>query len=58
MRVVCINNILTPNLDTFIETMKILLDGTRVPLRFYSISNIHKEQVTIIMWIDVGTNFE
>nr|CAG8646912.1 9767_t:CDS:2 [Entrophospora candida] len=46
--IVSVNNILTPNLDEFIEVMKTLPDGARVPIRFYSLSKIHKEYVTIM----------
>ncbi|CAG8601096.1 9341_t:CDS:2, partial [Racocetra fulgida] len=46
--IVSVNNQLTPNLDEFINVMKTLPDGARVPIRFYSLSKIHKEYVTIM----------
>ncbi|CAG8506021.1 3909_t:CDS:2 [Cetraspora pellucida] len=46
--IVSVNNKLTPNLDEFINVMKTLPDGARVPIRFYSLSKIHKEYVTIM----------
>ncbi|KAI8924402.1 hypothetical protein BC831DRAFT_465774 [Entophlyctis helioformis] len=42
-----INNQPTPTLDAFIEVMKTLKDNERVPLRFYSLSNINKPKMTI-----------
>ncbi|GBB86615.1 hypothetical protein RclHR1_00130056 [Rhizophagus clarus] len=42
-----INNIPTPNLDAFIDAVKTLPDGTRVPLKFYHLQNVHKEMVEI-----------
>ncbi|RGB42648.1 trypsin-like cysteine/serine peptidase domain-containing protein [Rhizophagus diaphanus] len=44
---ISINNIPTPNLDAFIEAVKTLPDGARVPLKFYHLQNIHKEMVEI-----------
>ncbi|KAL1915309.1 uncharacterized protein VTP21DRAFT_6767 [Calcarisporiella thermophila] len=49
--VVSVNNIQTPNLDAFIEAMKTLPDGARVPIRFYSLTKLYKEKV-MIMHVD------
>ncbi|RIA99361.1 trypsin-like cysteine/serine peptidase domain-containing protein [Glomus cerebriforme] len=49
--IVSVNNIPTPNLDAFIDAMKTLPDGARVPLRFYSLSKVYKEKV-MIMHVD------
>lgn len=49
--IVSVNNIPTPNLDTFIDAMKTLPDGARVPIRFYSLSKAYKEKV-MIMHVD------
>ncbi|RIA90832.1 trypsin-like cysteine/serine peptidase domain-containing protein [Glomus cerebriforme] len=42
-----INNIPTPNLDAFIDVVKQIPDGTKVPLKVYHLYNIHKEIVEI-----------
>ncbi|RUP06139.1 trypsin-like cysteine/serine peptidase domain-containing protein [Jimgerdemannia flammicorona] len=49
--IVSVNNIPTPNLDAFIEAMKTLPDGARVPIRFYSLTKAYKEKV-MIMHVD------
>jgi S1-C subfamily serine protease len=43
-----VNNIPTPNLDAFIEAIKTLPDGARVPINFYHLSNINKERMSIM----------
>ena len=49
--IVSVNNIPTPNLNAFIEAMKTLPDGARVPIRFYSLLKFYKERV-MIMHVD------
>ncbi|PKY28468.1 trypsin-like serine protease [Rhizophagus irregularis] len=46
-----VNNIPTPSLNEFIEAMKTLPDGARVPIKFYHITNINNEK-TSIMHVD------
>ncbi|RIA99412.1 trypsin-like cysteine/serine peptidase domain-containing protein [Glomus cerebriforme] len=46
--IISINNIPTPDLDTFIEVMKTLPDGARVPLKFYHLYDVNKEKLTIM----------
>ncbi|CAB4482019.1 uncharacterized protein OCT59_029483 [Rhizophagus irregularis] len=43
-----VNNIPTPNLDEFIEAMKTLPDGAKVPINFYHMSNVNKEKTSIL----------
>ncbi|GBC06884.1 hypothetical protein RclHR1_07110009 [Rhizophagus clarus] len=43
-----VNNIPTPNLDAFIEAIKTLPDGAKVPLNYYHISNFNREKMTIM----------
>jgi S1-C subfamily serine protease len=43
-----VNNIPTPNLDAFIEAMKTLPDGAKVPINFYHMSNVNKEKTSIL----------
>ncbi|OBZ91682.1 PDZ domain-containing protein C23G3.12c [Choanephora cucurbitarum] len=49
--IVSVNNIPTPNLDAFIEAMKSLPDGARVPIRFYALHKAYKDKV-MIMHVD------
>ncbi|KAI8369306.1 trypsin-like cysteine/serine peptidase domain-containing protein [Radiomyces spectabilis] len=49
--IVSVNNIPTPNLDAFIEAMKTLPDGARVPIRFYALHKAYKDKV-MIMQVD------
>ncbi|KAL1915204.1 uncharacterized protein VTP21DRAFT_7480 [Calcarisporiella thermophila] len=49
--IVSVNSIPTPNLDAFIEAIKTLPDGARVPIRFFSLSKTYKEKV-MIMHVD------
>ncbi|KAI8085430.1 trypsin-like cysteine/serine peptidase domain-containing protein [Thamnidium elegans] len=49
--IVSVNNIPTPNLDAFIEAMKTLADGARVPVRFYALHKAYKDKV-MIMHVD------
>ncbi|KAI7905976.1 trypsin-like cysteine/serine peptidase domain-containing protein [Cokeromyces recurvatus] len=49
--IVSVNNIPTPNLDAFIEAMKTLPDGARVPIRFYALHKAYKDKV-MIMHVD------
>ncbi|CAB4391055.1 unnamed protein product [Rhizophagus irregularis] len=43
-----VNNIPTPNLDEFINVMKTLSDGARVPIKYYHLSNVNNEYTSII----------
>src|SRR4051794_9896952 len=46
--IISINNIPTPNLDAFIEAVKTLPDGARVSIKFYYLSNVNNEYITIM----------
>ncbi|KAJ3026655.1 UNVERIFIED_CONTAM: serine protease [Siphonaria sp. JEL0065] len=43
-----LNNIPVPTLEKFIEVMETLRDRERVPLRFYHLSDINKERVSLV----------
>ncbi|KAG0261686.1 hypothetical protein BG011_000782 [Mortierella polycephala] len=49
--IVAVNNIPTPNLDSFIEAIGTLPDGARVPIRFYTLQKAFKEKI-MIMHVD------
>ncbi|KAG0083211.1 hypothetical protein BGZ92_010989 [Podila epicladia] len=49
--IVAVNNIPTPNLDTFIQAIGTLPDGARVPIRFYTLQKAFKEKI-MIMHVD------
>ncbi|ORX79953.1 trypsin-like serine protease [Basidiobolus meristosporus CBS 931.73] len=49
--ILSVNHIPTPNLDAFIEAIKTLPDGARVPIRYYSLSKVYKERL-MIMHVD------
>ncbi|KAG0347221.1 hypothetical protein BG005_000313 [Podila minutissima] len=49
--IVAVNNIPTPNLDTFIQAIGTLPDGARVPVRFYTLQKAFKEKI-MIMHVD------
>ncbi|CEJ00896.1 hypothetical protein RMCBS344292_14937 [Rhizopus microsporus] len=49
--IVSVNNVPTPNLDAFIDVMKTLPDGARVPIRFYALHKAYKDKV-MIMHVD------
>ncbi|KAI9328060.1 hypothetical protein BDR26DRAFT_825982 [Obelidium mucronatum] len=43
-----LNNIPVPTLEKFIEVMETLRDRERIPLRFYHLSDINKERVSLV----------
>ncbi|KAI8580689.1 hypothetical protein K450DRAFT_173290 [Umbelopsis ramanniana AG] len=49
--IISVNNVPTPNIDAFIEAMKTLPDGARVPIRYYSLQKAYKEKV-MVMHVD------
>ncbi|KAG1470933.1 hypothetical protein G6F56_002406 [Rhizopus delemar] len=49
--IVSVNNVSTPTLDSFIEVLKSLPDGARVPIRFYALHKAYKDKV-MIMHVD------
>ncbi|KAG0781776.1 hypothetical protein G6F22_009414 [Rhizopus arrhizus] len=49
--IVSVNNVPTPNLDAFIDVLKSLPDGARVPIRFYALHKAYKDKV-MIMHVD------
>ncbi|KAF9908800.1 hypothetical protein EC991_009503 [Linnemannia zychae] len=49
--IVAVNNIPTPNLDSFIQALSTLPDGARVPIRFYTLQKAFKEKI-MIMHVD------
>ncbi|KAG0765468.1 hypothetical protein G6F33_001133 [Rhizopus arrhizus] len=49
--IVSVNNVPTPHLDDFIEALKGLPDGARVPIRFYALNKAYKDKV-MIMQVD------
>ncbi|KAK9764946.1 hypothetical protein K7432_007110 [Basidiobolus ranarum] len=46
--ILSVNHIPTPNLDTFVDAIKTLPDGARVPIRYYSLSKVYKERLMIM----------
>lgn len=46
-----VNHIPTPNLQAFIHAISMLPDGSRIPIRFYSLAKAYKERV-MIMHVD------
>ena len=46
--IVSVDNIPTPNLDAFIDFMKNLPDGARIPLKTRTLVNIHEESTMLI----------
>ncbi|KAF9168067.1 serine protease [Actinomortierella ambigua] len=49
--IVAVNNVPTPNLGAFIESICQLPDGARVPIRFYTLQKAFKEKI-MIMHVD------
>jgi hypothetical protein len=43
-----LNNEETPDLDSFVNVAQTLKDGERVPLRYYSVTDINREKVSFI----------
>jgi hypothetical protein len=49
--IMAVNFTPTPTLDAFVDAVKALPDGARVPVRFYSLRKAYKERV-MIMQVD------
>ncbi|RCI03237.1 serine protease [Rhizopus stolonifer] len=49
--IMSVNNVPTPHLDDFVNVIKSLPDGARVPIRFYALSKAYKDKV-MIMQVD------
>ncbi|KAL0079035.1 trypsin-like cysteine/serine peptidase domain-containing protein [Phycomyces blakesleeanus] len=49
--IVSVNNIPTPDLKAFVNAMQTLPDGSRVPIRFYSLQKAYKDKI-MIMHVD------
>ncbi|KAG2171435.1 hypothetical protein INT43_009096 [Umbelopsis isabellina] len=49
--IVSVNNIPTPHLDDFINVMKTLPDGARVPIKYWTLSKAYKHKI-MLMHVD------
>lgn len=49
--IVSVNNVPTPHLDDFINVMKTLPDGSRVPIKYWTLSKAYKHKI-MLMHVD------